>query len=392
MADNANGTVNLSLDALKSVASTPAAGKSMTREEVRANSQAQSTSARAAQLEGAIRTHREPATPVDDQARQPSEAPQSEPDAPEEVDAESPAEPELDSDDVSSQEGDADSVPETLSEFAEALELQEDDIRDLRVTVKVNGEKQEITLGEAIQNTQFAKANHERAEALTAKERQHEATARDQLRQYQELVNRGKVAHAAAVQVIQGEFQSPEIQQLRSTDPGQYLQWEELTKGRLAQLNSSYQQLLAEEQKHVAAHQEELQRAGIARLREAIPDFDTQERFNKIERVFHEFGASTEDISRIQDERILLMVSRFADMADELKEFKEREANATKKAKQAVKASKSARAQPQRSRSEGSKQRIKQAKQNIKGKRGFKARQATQQALLTVMQEGRRGR
>jgi hypothetical protein len=395
MADNPNGTVNLSLDALKGLSSTPTAGKSMTREEVRANSQAQSTAARAQQFDNAIRSHRpEPAPQADDQAERPSNASEPEPDAPEEVDTDTPAEPEPDSDDASSPEGgDADSVPETLAEFVEALEIQEDDLKDLKITVKVNGQKQDITLGEAIQNTQFAKANHERAEALTAKERQHEAVAQEQLRQYQELVNRGKVAHVAALQVIQGEFNSPEIQGLRTTDPKQYLEWEALAKHRMAQLNSSFQQLLADEQKNVAARQEELQRAGIARLREAIPDFDTQERFNKIEAVFHKFGATTDDISRIQDDRILLMVSQFADMQAELEELKERDAKSAKKAKQVVKQSKSARAQPQRTQREGSKKRIKAATQNIKGKRGFRARQATQQALLTAIQEGRkRGR
>jgi len=367
-----SGPINLPLDEVRD-SGEPRRSNAMSREEVRQKAAAKPTSTdRAKMIEDTFRQERE--APAPEPAEEPSEAAvESAP-----PDVEGDTEPEQDSD------------VETWEDFLERLDLSEDDLADLTRTIKVNGEEKRVTLKEAFANTQFAQANHEKAQKLAAEQRRFEAERAQRLQQYTQYVEQAKQTHMAAARVLQEELMSPQVQMLKEHDPAQYVRWQDITQQRLQALQSSYQQIVAEERKTLKTHFEQARDAGISRLRNQIEDFDTPERRQKMLNAFTEFGGTEAEFDSVVDDRILLLVSKYADMAERLRRYEQSEQQTRKKAKQLVEDSKSARAKAPRKRSAGSKQRVDAAIKNIQGKKGHRARQATQQAILTAMRENRR--
>lgn len=352
----------------------PSGSNAMSREEIRARaSGGKSTSERAQMIQEALREE-SPAEP--EPVEEPSRSAEPE-EAPEE--AASP-EPDSDAADI-----------ETWEEFLERLELSEDDLADLTRTIKVNGEQKQVTLKEAFANTQFAQANHEKAQKLAAEQRRFEAQKNEQLQKYQQTVQQAKHAHMAAARVLQEELMSPQVQMLKEHDPAQFVRWQDITQQRLQSLQSSFQQIVAEEQQTLRAHYQQTREAAQARLRNEIHDFDTPERQQKMASVFTEFGGTEAELEHA-DDRILLLVSKYADAVERLRKYEQAEKETKRKAKRLVEDSKSARAKAPRARGAASKKRIDEAVAGIKGKKGHSARKATQKAIFTALQEGRRGR
>lgn len=330
----------------------------------------------------------EPETPTDEKAQEPSSQREPAASTPEEAPSE-PAPSEQDSDGGG---GDGEAVSlDTLEALAEQLDVDVDALHGLKATVKVNGETQEMSLGEALQSAQHAKANAQRTEKLVAAERQFEAERGQQLQAWGEAVQAIKQRHIAASQVLEAEFRSPEVQALREQSPADYLRWQEMKDRRIAELESSFNQISAYE---AQVQQEALnarKQAGIRRLREAIPDIDSSERQAKLEAVFVEFGGTGQDMRNVIDERLLILVNAYAEARDRVIELETQWEASSAKARQLAEETQSAQARPQRKR-DTSKKKLDQAKANMKGKRGYSGRKATQQAIFTALQEKRRGR
>ena len=396
MSNNDNSsTLNLTIDALRSgsavpLQSTPAA----TRDEVRANAKRMSTADRAKAIHASLSNAREKEVATDaapESAAEPSEPTEPGPDAsPEEEPSAAPAE------DEQAHESDSDDefeLPDRLDELASAFELDADYVSGLTQTVKVNGEEIEVTVADAFAGYQHASANQEKARQLTATQRRMEAEHTERLAEVNKLYTDGQVAAAAAIHVIQQEVNAPEIQALKTSDPGEYLKWQAHSEQKVAQLKEAFRQLQARQAAILEEEQGKLKQAGLARLRDEIQDFDTPERYKKIESVFSEFGAGQEEIGSVLDDRIILLASRYADAKARLAELEQKDAAGKKKARQVVAKSKVANKSPRRSPAQQNADRTKAAKADIAKKRGHGRRRAIAGAIFNKIQEGRnRGR
>jgi len=378
------------------------ANEPMSREQVRekASGGRRNTAERARAIEDRLRERRgggdnrdqDPARPDQPEPRESNKAPQPEPEVREEAptgeEAEGgPTEVEQESADAS---GDEEVALRTLDDLAEHLEIDKSVLDGLVVTQKIDGESREVPLKEALENSQFAAANTKKRQELAARERRLEAENNEQVQQYQQVLNEGRQRAQAAAQLLQSELQSPGVQALKEQDPQSYLQWQEMTQQRLAQLDQTYQQLAHAEQQALAQHRQAVRQAGLQRLREAIPDIDSGERRNAIKEVFEEFGSSEQEMASILDDRLIVLAHRYAETKAERDALKAERDENRKRAKQVVEESRSER--PRRANRGGnvSKKKIEAAKEKIKGKRGHAARRATQEAFFTMLQERRR--
>lgn len=393
-----NGPQNLSPSETPSgrpLASSSNAGM-RSRDEVRANTSRQSAQERSAQIFDVLKKGREEAAQPPKAEAPPPPAEVDDLDEGEDVeedttldtdDAEPDSAPDTDEDDGDEHHGSV----QSLADLAKAFDMDEEDLKSLKATIKVNGRTEEITLGEALSNTQFAKANTEKAQRLASREREFESSRNEKLQQVQQVFQSAKATHFAAVNVLQQELQSQEVQQLKQQDPQAYVQWQDLANQRMGQLQTSYQQLLAQEQQALEAHRAETRKAGLSRLRDALPDFDTPERKTKIRSVLAEFGASEQEMKQILDDRLLLFASKYADMAERLQALEAEKAGTSKRAKAVVEAASASRPAPQRNTSATiSRKKVESARKQIQGKKGHAARDATKTAIMTALQEGRK--
>ena len=313
---------------------------------------------------------------------------QAEDDAYEHSDAPEPATAEAQQDDVGDaddeyRDDDTDSEGhiESLDELLSALEVDEDAFGALKTKLKIEGEEVEVTLSEVLKNHQFAARNTQRAQELAANQRRFEAEKTEQIQVLKQAIDQGKAYHQAAYQVLQAEIQSPEVQQLEQTDPGAFLQYHRHAQQRVAQLEHSYNQLLAQESAAGEQFREERLRAGRQRLRESIPDFDTDERRKKIVSVFTDRGVAPQELDSLMDERIIQLVSDYADLQEKVSLLEAREAQAQKVARPAVKAPPKGRPGKAR-RKPDSKKRLEQAKDAIRNSKGRNRIRANQAAFL----------
>lgn len=388
MSDNAPST-NLTIDALRSgsaVQLTPGSN-ARTRDEIRANAAKTSTADRAKLIQQKLGEN--PAAPAEGSPQSAApEAPETDP--AEDLEAPSAAP----TDDGQAHDDDAEDydVPDRLDAFAKDLDLDPEYLGGLRATVKVNGEEREVTVAEAFAGYQHATANQEKAQRLAAAQRRHEAEATERIAAYTKLVEEGKVAQVAAVQALRQELERPEVQALKTSNPQDFIFWQDLVNQRVAMLQTSFQQLNARQAQVQEEHLNQLKQQGLARLRESISDFDTPERFRKIEGVFSEFGAGAEDLSTVLDDRILLLASKYADAKAELAALKAEKEQGRKKARQLVDKNRPMDPGARRSSSQDTRKKLDAAKQNIKGKRGPARTRAVAGALLTAVQEGRKRR
>ena len=273
--------------------------------------------------------------------------------------------------DDSAEDGSDDAPIETLSGLLEALEISEDDFKSLLVERKVNGEVEQVPYSAILEGTQSAKANTQKAQKLAAAERKFEAEQTQQLEQLRLIFAEARQRTQAAAHVLQAELQHPDVVRLRSDDPAGYLQYQEQAQHRQRELEATYQQIAQQEMKVFNDHKIERMRAGMNRLREVVPDIDTDDRKKKIVEVFAKFGGDEQLVNDVTDERVLWLASAFADATAELAELKKLRTEEAAEARKLVEKSKrKAKRKPSSESGKGiSKKRVDQMRANISGQR-----------------------
>ena len=301
-----------------------------------------------------------------------------------------PAEADLDSPDLEDPDG-AVGI-ETINDFAEHLEVDPAALLELKTTVKVNGEPVEISLREALANHQHAAANTQLRQELRAQQREVEATFQERVTEVDKRFEAAELYHKAAWHVLQAEFISPEVQALKTNNPEGYVQWQDITQKRQNDLAQSYQRLMAERAEVQAAARNEMILASNKRLREDVPDVDTEERQRKILDVLIAAGVPKDEAANVFDSRILTFASKFADMQEELQKYRDAEEQAKKRVKQVKKAKGSGRPKASRPQDSSTARQVKQVMADVQRKRGRNKRLAVAEALMLQMQNRRNKR
>lgn len=236
-----------------------------------------------------------------------------------------------DEDSESDEESDAPWMPNSLDELAEALKVDMDDIKSIRVKTKVDGVEGEATLAEVIKNYQLNKSLTERSEAI--------ARERKQFQEYQEALQQQakafeeKLADAESLTMMAEERLKREIgaidwDQLRADDPAEYAVRRQDYMEKIGELEASKQQIIQERQEQFQKQQQEwmerrdkILRENQEKLLEAVPemrdpDVRTKE-VNELKNYLRSQNISDEEINNIVDYRMIVL-ARKAKAYDEM--------------------------------------------------------------------------
>lgn len=191
-------------------------------------------------------------------------------------------EPEEAPEDETESEDTTDDAIESLSDLAEALGMSQDDLlKTIRGKVKVNGEERDVTIADMVAGFQKGEAYEERKAKLQQEREAFESEA-TKAREYlsQQITQTNRMGQLLQAQLV-GEVNSPQMQKLRTENPGEYA-------ARMQELNKrsqDLQQALAWQNQQIEAQQEQLRekeneqrtqslQREMELLSEKLPDFD----------------------------------------------------------------------------------------------------------------------
>ena len=134
---------------------------------------------------------------------------------------------------------------------ADKLTLSEDG--EILVNLKVNGKDQQIDLKEAISQTQFSKANDEKARTLAEERKTFESERKQVAEAYQQQLQQVRGLGEMLQQKLMQDFQGVDFDRLRVTDPAEWVAKQrefELRNQELQQAGQMLgQQMRAEQEK-----------------------------------------------------------------------------------------------------------------------------------------------
>lgn len=215
----------------------------------------------------------------------------------------------------------ADDEPEsyTVEQLAEAMEMDLDNALDsIKITRKVDGKTEQITLREAIEGNQRDADYRRKTQELSEQRKHFESEAAE----YQKLQHQ-KLTEAAAVtdwmaQQLQAEYQSIPWNELRENDPAEWTAKQQEYAQRFQQFESVKRQARAQlsqyQQAQQAQHNERL-RAKVAeesqKLTEVLPEWKdekvaSQER-ESIAKYLSDLGFNQDELNQVYDHRLILL-------------------------------------------------------------------------------------
>ena len=222
---------------------------------------------------------------------------------------------------------------------ADKLTLSEDG--DILVNLRVNGKDQQIDLKEAISQTQFSKANDEKARTLAEEKKTFESertqVAQAYADQLQQIRGLGEMLQAKLMQ----DFQGVDWDRLRQTDPAEWTAKQrefEIRNQELQQAGQMLgQQMRAEQEQY--SHQEAQERSAVLssereRMIENNPSWRDKERMSKDLSEIVEYARS----SGFDDEELSdVIYSRHVEILKKAMLYDQGKNVASKKVKQAPK-------------------------------------------------------
>lgn len=282
---------------------------------------------------------------------------------------------------------------ESLEDFAEANDLDLDDLKSLKAKVKVNGQELEVDLGKALANYQLDAAITQKSQRLSERERQVETEYQQTMGTLQQTYQQLQAQAQATVQGLQAELQKPEIARLEQEDPASYLWWQKHIGQRVQEIATRAQQI----QQFGAQQMEQANQARIARerdrLRTAIPDWGPEKKALALS-TLEKFGIAESEAQQM-DHRAIVAATRLAELEAKVAEYEAREAKAKKGAKKIVdkQTGKGIRTGQRTTGKQISQKKIQSAVSQVKKARSGRAsRNAAANAFATMIREGRKNR
>lgn len=226
---------------------------------------------------------------------------------------------------------------ETLSQLAEALELDVDELSaTLKHKFKAAGEEVEVTFAELVKGYQ-KDADYRRSTARLAEERR---ALEQQTRQRNEDYVRSQ--HVAAQQIGLAEqlftnmLNSPQLAALRESDPAEWA-------ARRDELGQTVQWIQQQRQQAAAAYNDwhaknlaELRDREMKALREAVPDWGENQRL-EVRKTLGDLGYSDDEVAGLFDSRLIRGALELSTLRAENQKLKDRIAKAEASAKRVKK-------------------------------------------------------
>lgn len=180
-------------------------------------------------------------------------------------------------------------VPSSIEELAEALEVDADALKAIRVKTKVDGVESDVPLGEVIKNYQINKSLTERSEQLAHNRKALEEAAQQFVQRRDAELAQWQAWNHVLETRLKDQVAAVDWQQLREDDPAEYAAKRQEFTERIAEMEGMKRQF--SEQQQQAMYQAALQRQeqfkqvvqeNVKQLPSLIPEFTDQEKM-KIE-------------------------------------------------------------------------------------------------------------
>lgn len=173
----------------------------------------------------------------------------------------------------------------SIDELAEAFGMPLEDLQQqLQVKVKINGQEREVTLGELQAGYQKGEAFDERKAALQRERQEFEQEATKVVDHYRsQLLDAGRLIQMN-MQALTGSLNSPEMQQLKAQNPGQYAaraleiqQRQQYLQQMMQQQADAYAQVNAEQQNKQRQQMEQYLSEQAGLLEQKLPNLNRDE-------------------------------------------------------------------------------------------------------------------
>lgn len=235
-------------------------------------------------------------------------------------------------DEAGEESGETDTI-ETLSQLAEALELDQDELMaSIKHKFKAAGEDVEVTLAELVKGYQ-KDADYRRSTARLAEERR--AFEQQAQQRADEFV---KAQHVAAQQMMLAEqlfsnmLNSQELARLRETDPSEWAAKRDELARTVGWLQQQRQQAAAAYDAWRSGQLRQLRDREMQALREAVPDWGENHRI-EVRNTLKSLDFSDEEIGLVFDSRLIRGALELSNLRAENQRLKERIAKAEEAAK-----------------------------------------------------------
>jgi len=227
-------------------------------------------------------------------------------------------------DDSNEQETDGDedglaALAEELGLDADKLILSEDG--DIQIRLRVNGKDEVIDLKEAISQTQFSRANDEKARNIAEERKVFEQERKQVAEEYAARLQNVQAMGQMLEQQLLAEYNNVDWEALKASDPARFLVTQQEYQQRQQQLHQAGQQL-GEQMRHMQEQQEgrdQAERAQIlqqerAAMVESVPEWSDTEVMQKdlaeIVKYGQSVGFSEDDLSNVIHNRELQVLRK----------------------------------------------------------------------------------
>ena len=202
---------------------------------------------------------------------------------------------------------------------ADKLTLSEDG--EILVNLKVNGKNEQIDLKEAISQTQFSKANDEKARNIAEERKVFEQERVQVAEEYAARLQNVQAMGQMLEQQLLAEYNNVDWEALKTSDPARFLVTQQEYQQRQQQLHQAGQQL-GEQMRHMQEQQEgrdQAERAQIlqqerAAMVESVPEWSDTEVMQKdlaeIVKYGQSVGFSEDDLSNVIHNRELQVLRK----------------------------------------------------------------------------------
>ena len=221
------------------------------------------------------------------------------------------------------QPDDQETAIETLAQFAEALEVPLDELKQqIQHTFNAAGEEITVTLDELERGYQ-KDADYRRSTAKLAEERKAAEFQFQQRHQQYEQANQMLAQQLnAAEQLVAAELEDPRLMDLRQRDPAEWTARREEIGQRLGALRNARQQAAMQYQQFMEHSLKETRDRELAALQSAVPDFNDEKR-SMAKDALSSLGLTGDEVSAVMDHRLIAGAVELAQLRKEVAELKE---------------------------------------------------------------------
>lgn len=266
-----------------------------------------------------------------------------------------------------------------LSDFADAAELPMDSLLSMKHRIKSAGKDVEVTLSDVISGYQKGDDYQQKTQAIAELRRQHETNERARHEAFIQASQGISEQLSMFETYLQAQMYGPEMQQLRATDPSEYLERKEAIETAWNDVQNRRQQHRTEFEKQQDGFRQEHLRRERDTLQSLRPDW-TQSRGQVVHDLLMNMGVSQEEYKAIDESaRLMVLMDELATLrAEKAASSVKRESAKTiaeriKKGRVPRTATPGNTPNPNRVRAAGDARKVKQLRENLRNKGTLRA-------------------